>query len=104
MTEPRVPYIKRVSGRVEFDDGTSESFDIPIMPYATPDQWATMVGEVVKATHFLRPGGLSGELRATPPTACACYTWAIPDARTADWYGRQHHPACDGTGHRKDQT
>lgn len=35
------------------------------------------------------------------PQKCACYTWTIADARNADWWGRQHHPRCDGTGQHK---
>lgn len=38
-----------------------------------------------------------------PAAECPCLTWAIADMRTAHDYGREHHPACDGTGQRKDE-
>lgn len=37
------------------------------------------------------------------PRDCACYTWTIADARGADWWGKEHHPRCDGTGQHKAQ-
>lgn len=33
---------------------------------------------------------------------CPCMRWAWPDAREAIRTNAQHHPACDGTGQRKD--
>lgn len=38
-----------------------------------------------------------------PATNCPCRMWAIADIRNAHDLGHEHHPACDGTGQRKDQ-
>jgi hypothetical protein len=33
---------------------------------------------------------------------CPCRNWAVQDIRTSNLWGIEHHPACDGTGRRRD--
>jgi hypothetical protein len=37
------------------------------------------------------------------PRDCPCRNWAVHDIRASNNWGIEHHPACDGTGQRKDQ-
>lgn len=57
--------------------------------------WATD-DEPIRAVQALRRRALR------TPTECPCYHWAVDMRSAGDWYGKQHHPACDGTGQRKD--
>lgn len=59
----------------------------PVVPWTSspgPELLDTRTGRVVRAV-------------------CPCLTWAVTDIRTAV-YPNGHHEACDGTGHRKDQS